>query len=163
MKRFFQAATLFGALFLGQQAFAQDSIQERRQKDTFYIPQFHRENATPYVLYQDPIKQILGLNYSPRLNLNSPDGNELDNLLRHAPLLRTFYPMAADKEPIQLGKGFTFTFYSSRRNPFPGSFSSNQFPGISPSGPVIRKGTSLGNGLFRGFMSAIRGNNKKPI
>lgn len=130
MKRFFQAATLLGALALGQQAFAQNSVQiptkdskqelsqDSRQKDPFYIPRFSRENVAQYIAYQDNREQGLSLNYMPRINPDSE--NELKSLIRETPLLRTFYEISKDKEPVQLYEGrVRITFSASRRRSSP--------------------------------------------
>ncbi len=158
MKRLFQTATLFGALFLGQQAFAQDSVntsiqapatptkdskqelsQSIRQKNPFRIKRFSIENFVQGISYQDCRNQ--GLNYQSR---NNPEqSSELEDFVFENSLLKKVYEISKDNKPFQLyDNRVTFTI-SSRPN----------FP---------RQNFSQGN-AFRGNQSYVTRKKNSPI
>ena len=158
MKGFFQATTLLGVLFFGQQALAQDSVlwpvapatpakeskqeisQTSRQKNPFYIPRFSIEKVVQQLSYQDSRNQ--GLNYSPRNNPESSD--ELRDFVIENSALKRVYEISKDNKPFQLYSGrITLTLSSSRQNFSQGNaFQGNQFY-------VIRKKNSPVYGLIR--------------
>ena len=160
MKRIIRSVFL-GALLFGQQAFAQDSIQNSiqapakdskqelsqssRQKNPFRIKRFSIENFVQQVSYQDLKKHEL--NYS--LQINPYSENELRGLVRKTPILRTLYEISADKEPFQLYNGrINLTFFSKPNFSQGDAFHDNQFY-------VPRKKSSPVHGLIR-WLGKIR-------
>ena len=154
MKRFFQTATLFGALFLGQQAFSQDIInmdirwpaipardskqelsQNSWKKNPFHIKRFSIEDFVQNVSYQDCRNN--GLNYS--LQNNQEPYNESRNFMMDEPMLKILYDISRDNKPFQLNSRITFTI-SSRPNFSQGNaFQGNQFYATrknSPTSPI---------------------------
>jgi len=158
MKRLFQAAVFSGALFLGQSLLAQEV---NSQKDIFYIERFTAERTAQHTQYQDPSIRHLSLNYQqPSTDSDSrpSDGKELEKLLMRMPVTRTFYNLAADKEPLQLFHGrISLNVFSSGKNSSPGRvFYYPGNPMNSLYGPLpgtsfnfSRKRTSAGNSFVR--------------
>ena len=125
MKRHFQAAVLFSALFLGQQAFA----QENNNKNPFYIPRFSRENAAKQLSYQDSRNyrgnrndendgnQEFSQNYIQKIEPYENGRGELAEFAIETPVLSTLYEISTDRKPFQLfNNKINLSFFSSRRS-----------------------------------------------
>ena len=140
MKRIIRSVFL-GALLFGQQAFAQDSVQNsiqapakdrkqelshgNRQKNPFYMPRLSIEKIIQNLSYQSSRDQ--GSDFL--LRNNQEPSNELEDFVFENSVLRRVNEISKDNKPFQLYNGrITLTLSSSRQNFSQGNaFKGNQF------------------------------------
>ncbi len=140
MKRHFQAAVLFSALFLGQQAFA----QENSNKNPFYIPRFSRENAAKQLSCQDSRNyrgnrndenKEFSQNYIQKIEPYENGRGELAEFATETPVLSTLYEISTDRKPFRLFNGkIDLSLFPSKRS---------------------KKGSSASNAVFRGLTKGL--------